>query len=152
MKPATYAPVYCSLYPSLAELCRQHGYTLAIHGSLQRDFDIICIPWINNVSKPHDVVNEICKAYAINNLFNEPVVKENGRLVYTLTYLDNCFFDLSFIPINIISFDNIDDAKIILHCLQRTNARDSHGKLENILDCCEKYENKIYKLIENSER
>lgn len=44
MKPANNAPVYACMYQELAEICRAHGYALAIHGSMARDFDLIAIP------------------------------------------------------------------------------------------------------------
>ena len=46
MKPANRAAVYAAaLYPDLAEIAREHGYALAVHGSLARDFDLIAVPW-----------------------------------------------------------------------------------------------------------
>lgn len=45
MNPATYAPMYAALYPSLAEIARTHGWALAVHGTLGRDMDLICVPW-----------------------------------------------------------------------------------------------------------
>lgn len=38
MKPANNAPVYCAIYPGLAEIARNFGYALTVHGSLARDF------------------------------------------------------------------------------------------------------------------
>ncbi|OKN23544.1 hypothetical protein AM343_001586 [Klebsiella variicola] len=35
MKPANFAPVYCALYPALAEIARKHGYAMAIHGTMR---------------------------------------------------------------------------------------------------------------------
>lgn len=43
MKPANLAPVYCALYPALAEIARKHGYAMAIHGTMARDFDLMGI-------------------------------------------------------------------------------------------------------------
>lgn len=45
MKPATIAPFYACLYPGLCDVARKHGYTLAIHGSVVTDLDLIAIPW-----------------------------------------------------------------------------------------------------------
>lgn len=99
MKPANFAPIYCALYPELAEICREHGYALAVHGSMARDFDLVAIPWIEVPSDPQVVVDEIVKTFAIKQTGN-PEMHEHGRLVYTLSVsFGECFLDLSFMPI-----------------------------------------------------
>lgn len=45
MREATIAPFYACLYPTLCEVARQHGYALAIHGSVITDLDLIAVPW-----------------------------------------------------------------------------------------------------------
>jgi len=40
-----------------------------------------------------------------------------------------------------------DDAKKILHCLMRTNARNNNSGLTNILDVCERVEKELYEKI-----
>ncbi len=98
MKPANFAPVYACLYPQLAEIARRHGYALATHGSMARDFDLACIPWIDTPSKPIDVVNEMARTFAIKTV-GEPQVREHLRIVYTLAVkFGECFIDLSFTP------------------------------------------------------
>ena len=99
MKPANYSPIYCALYPQLAEITRKHGYALAVHGSMARDFDIIAIPWIPEPSLPQVVIDEIVKTFDIREVGGPPTVKEHGRLVYTLSIgFGECFSDFSFMP------------------------------------------------------
>lgn len=99
MKPASNAPVYAALYHEFAEIVRKHGYALAIHGSLQRDFDVIAIPWIENPSKPEDVVNEICSTFAVNNI-SGPCEKLHGRIAWTISIgFGESRLDFSFMPI-----------------------------------------------------
>lgn len=99
MKPANFAPVYACLYPQLAELTRSHGYALAAHGSMARDFDLVCIPWIEYPSSPGVVVEAITSHFAIRQI-GEPEFKLHGRLVYTIALkFGECFLDLSFMPI-----------------------------------------------------
>jgi hypothetical protein len=33
------------LLPALREVARRYGYTLAVHGSLERDIDLVAVPW-----------------------------------------------------------------------------------------------------------
>lgn len=98
MKDPTYAPVYCALYPELAQIARKHGYALAIHGTLGRDMDLICVPWAELVSEPIDVVNEITSTFAIIRV-GEPGKKNHGREAWTISVgHGECAIDLSFMP------------------------------------------------------
>lgn len=95
----SYAPVYCAMYPDLAKIARKHGYALAVHGSLQRDFDIVGIPWVESPSDTKAVIQEILSEFAITQI-GEPQVKLHGREVYTLSIgYGECFLDLSFMPV-----------------------------------------------------
>jgi hypothetical protein len=98
MKPPSLAPVYCAMYPDLARIAREHGYALAVHGSLSRDFDLICIPWIESPSEPGTVVSAFCEFYAIRTIgdFEE---KMHGRIAQTVSISwGECQIDLSFMP------------------------------------------------------
>ncbi len=96
MKDANFGPVYCAMYPALAKVARANGYALAIHGSLGRDFDLICVPWANTVSKPQDVVDAITSTFAIRQI-GQPQLRNHGRLAWTLSVaFGECAIDLSF--------------------------------------------------------
>lgn len=99
MKPPSPAPAYCvGLYPDMAEIARKHGYALAAHGSLARDFDLICIPWTASPSDPAEVVADICAHFAIK-MREEPDVTHHGRIRCPLNIsFGTCFVDLSFMP------------------------------------------------------
>lgn len=97
MKPANFAPVYCAIYPELAEIARKHGYALSVHGSLGRDFDLVCIPWGDNPASPTDVIADMCKEFAIRPV-GSLVIKPHGRLCQTMSIAHGeCSLDLSFI-------------------------------------------------------
>ena len=99
MKPANYAPVYCALYPELADLVRKHGYALAIHGTLGRDMDLIAVPWVSLPDEPKTVVDAITTKFAVKETGGPAEIREHGRLVYTLSLaFGECFIDLSFTP------------------------------------------------------
>ncbi|MBY0618443.1 hypothetical protein [Sphingomonas ursincola] len=100
MKPANFAPWYAALYPQFAEITRQHGYALAVHGSMARDFDVVAIPWAAEVSTPREVIDHILREFAVKEI-GEPTFKEHGRVAYTLSIgFGDCFADLSFMPIH----------------------------------------------------
>lgn len=100
MKDPTYGPVYACLYPELAKIARSHGYALAVHGTVSRDFDLICIPWIEKPSEPEEVIKEILNKFYFKTI-GEPEYKLHNRLVYTVALkFGECFLDLSFMPFN----------------------------------------------------
>ena len=88
------------MYPELSEICHENGYALAVHGSLQRDFDLVAIPWVENPSLPNDVIERIVKVFAVNTI-GEPETRLHGRLVYSISVgWGDCFFDFSFMPVS----------------------------------------------------
>lgn len=96
----SYAPVYAAaLYPELAVVFREHGYALAAHGSLRRDFDLVAIPWVKLPSEPEVVVQQITTDWAIKQI-GEPTTTLHGRRIWTLSIgHGSCSIDLSFMPI-----------------------------------------------------
>lgn len=44
VKPAMYA----LFYETLKEIAQKLGYNLLIHGSMNRDLDLVAVPWIDN--------------------------------------------------------------------------------------------------------
>lgn len=98
MKSPTFAPAYASIYPGLAQICRAHGYALAIHGSVQRDFDVVAIPWVDDAGDPEDVVTEIVASFAVTRSSAVAAIRSHGRILYGLCLAGEAFVDLSFMP------------------------------------------------------
>lgn len=98
MKKPNYAPVYAALYPGLAEITRNHEYALAIHGTLGRDMDLVCIPWGEHPSESKEVVKEITETFNIRQI-GESNITHHGRERYSIsTGFGECCIDLSFMP------------------------------------------------------
>lgn len=97
LKP-NYGPAYAAaMYPDLAAIFHRHGYALACHGSLARDFDLIAVPWSETVSKAEDVLKDVTSELALT-LCGEPEQKKHGRIAYTLACgFGECAIDLSFL-------------------------------------------------------
>lgn len=97
-KPS-YAPVYAAIYPELALLFREHGYALAIHGSLSRDFDLIAVPWVASPTTPEFVVKDVTNTFDII-LIGEGTKKLHNRTAYTISIgHGHCALDLSFMSV-----------------------------------------------------
>ena len=97
----SYAPVYAAaLYPHLVGLFREHGYALAVHGSVQRDFDLIAVPWVEEASTPEVVIDSLRKEWSDLRVIADIARKPHGRIVYTISIgFGSCFMDLGFIPL-----------------------------------------------------
>jgi hypothetical protein len=101
LKP-NFGPVYAAaMYPGLAEIFHRHGYALAVHGSLARDFDLIAVPWAGSVSHIATVLAEVTSVYAVHILDDKPTAKNHGRLAYTMSVgFGECAVDLSFFAVS----------------------------------------------------
>lgn len=102
MKDANYGPFYAAgLYPKLAEVFRKHGYALAVHGSLARDFDLIAVPWVDSAGDPLDIIEELLRTFAAERVPDQrtPTQKPHGRIAYKLHLsFGDCSLDISFTP------------------------------------------------------
>lgn len=98
LKP-NFGPAYAAaMYPGLAAIFHRHGYALACHGSLARDFDLIAVPWAESVSGVDAVLKDVTTEYALR-LVGEPAARNHGRIAYTLSCgFGECAIDLSFLP------------------------------------------------------
>ena len=88
-KPAFYA----ALYPRLLETAQAHGYTLAIHGSMVRDFDLVAVPWTEGATSAEKLIHDIATVHCSDNgLWREAggralksaTPKPHGRTQYTI--------------------------------------------------------------------
>jgi hypothetical protein len=50
---------YERLFPEIVDVARQHGYVIGLHGSLQRDCDLIAVPWTFPVKTPDELIEAI---------------------------------------------------------------------------------------------
>lgn len=50
---------YLAFLPGMVEVAKQHGYALAVHGSLARDFDLIAVPWTDAAGSCEDLIRAL---------------------------------------------------------------------------------------------
>jgi hypothetical protein len=53
------AAAYAAIYPILVEAVRPLGYALTLHGSMNRDMDLVAVPWVEDAAKPELVAETI---------------------------------------------------------------------------------------------
>jgi hypothetical protein len=109
--PLATAACYASLYPALVTEAKSHGYALAIHGSMTRDFDLIAVPWTEDAGEPADLIRALktlCGGVFCRTDMDEfyqngnPHSKPHGRTAYSIHLTEEgCFgpyLDISVMP------------------------------------------------------
>ncbi len=89
--------MYSHRIHELQAIAKANGYAIAIHGSMQRDLDVVAIPWVKNARTPKHLVKELCERMGLTST-KEATEKPHGRLAYTLMLRHAGFVDLSIMP------------------------------------------------------
>jgi hypothetical protein len=87
----------------LSEIARDNGYSLSIHGSVQRDFDLVAIPWIDEANTEDELVQSLAKyvASVMGISFHKkaeidgPEEKPHGRHSYSIQVGNGAYLDIS---------------------------------------------------------
>lgn len=88
-------------------VARANGYAIAIHGSMQRDLDVIAAPWTDNATSGSRLVEELCRALELT-IGSGPSQKPHGREVWTLLMREAGFMDLSIMPVQTTTASSAD--------------------------------------------
>lgn len=99
----TLAVYYLSLLPGLRDAARACGYALAVHGSMDRDFDLVAVPWTDDASSAEELVEAVCTA--VDGHFRArtdggpwPREKPHGRRAWAIRLSGTAYIDLSVMP------------------------------------------------------
>lgn len=104
MKPPVLAPAFAYMIPVLTEIAQENGYTIAVHGSMHRDLDLIAIPWTDQAVAANVLVNKIMERLVLCNLlsahgnYRDPVSMPHGRLVWTILLGGHAGIDFGVMP------------------------------------------------------
>jgi hypothetical protein len=92
-KPVHVRPSLFAMYfEGLKQIAIEHGYNLCIHGSMNRDLDLVAFPWADEI-KPHFEMAVAMLSYIggqFNNANNEGDlcgVRKHGRVTYVINVL-----------------------------------------------------------------
>lgn len=104
---------FLELLPAIREAARKLGYAVGLHGTLERDYDLIACPWTEEAAHPDDVAEAIkvaegCVRWRVyrgmgqlsrKNQDNKP----HGRITYCFdwdhnNYENRDYIDLSVMP------------------------------------------------------
>lgn len=106
------AAAYAALYPMLLQIANDHGYALAVHGSLHRDFDLIAVPWVESASDAVTLIRAMRKKTRTVTQHEDsdrkwakdcsPTEKPRGRRAYSLHVTNSGMYggylDISVMP------------------------------------------------------
>ena len=100
---------FAALLPELTIIAREHGYALAVHGSMARDLDLIAAPWIEEAA-PAEALVEAMRERMHGYIVNEPAAdpfdmtkhnpqrKPHGRLGWSIQLGRGVYIDVSVMP------------------------------------------------------
>jgi hypothetical protein len=106
------AAMYTWVIPHLTAVARIYGYALGLHGSMQRDLDLIAVPWTDEAA-PTEVLVEALRDAVDGFIRNDPQHdgnkynldtrnpgdKPHGRKAYSIYFSGRRFYiDLSVMP------------------------------------------------------
>lgn len=105
------AAAYVTLYPELVRVAREHGYALAVHGSVRRDFDLVAIPWTDEATDALTLIKALKAATGGVTHGSEwddcvpdcsPTKKPHGRVAYSVHFTEQGakgpYLDVSVMP------------------------------------------------------
>jgi hypothetical protein len=97
---------FLEMLPAIRETARKLGYAIGLHGSLERDFDLIAAPWTEDAVHSDDIAEAIktatkCVRWRVYR--DQGDVKPHGRIVYCFdwdqeNYENRGYIDLSVMP------------------------------------------------------
>lgn len=91
--------LYRALIPELREIARQCGYGLGVHGTMQRDLDLIAVPWVKSPLKPATLAKRIHIACTGSHYKKINWTQKPQRRIAVAMYIGtHAYIDLSIIP------------------------------------------------------
>lgn len=95
------ANFYASSLGRIQQIAREHGYAACLHGSMQRDLDIVMVPWTDEATSADALIASMRETFSI---FGEHPPHENdrpkphGRRCWTVLLGGHAYIDISVTP------------------------------------------------------
>ncbi len=93
------ASFYACMWEDLRNAALDCGWALALHGSLNKDMDIMAMPWVED-ARPVDEMIQALKNCFTDNMFGvKPPTTDrpHGRIIYTINIWSDFYLDISII-------------------------------------------------------
>lgn len=90
-KPLPVRPsLYAMYYQGLKEIAYKHGYNLCIHGSMNRDFDLVAFPWKATANPVHfEMISEMMAFVGGNLNSGSGKINDLGQVWYGINIWRN---------------------------------------------------------------
>ena len=80
---------YAQIFFDLKEIAFRYGYNLVLHGSMNRDLDLIAIPWAKTVKSHINMIKAFYKYLGVKIYYTQVgklhiTEKPHGRIVHTI--------------------------------------------------------------------
>jgi hypothetical protein len=99
---------FACILPALRTTARELGWAIALHGSMQRDMDLVAVPWVDEAAAPEVLVERLRNllgGHIPNHAIEEwdranrnPVDKPHGRKAWSIQLGGGAYIDLSIMP------------------------------------------------------
>ena len=98
------AVFYASMWEDLKNAALNCGWSLALHGSLNSDMDIMAMPWTEDAKHVDEMINSLCSCFTDRKELICTVQvsddKPNNRVVYTIPIFADFYLDINVIRIS----------------------------------------------------
>lgn len=88
--------IYTSLLPSIRTIANECGWAIAVHGSGERDFDLIAFPWRICPVDPETVLKIMASKLGLLKTSEDPEERPHNRKCYVLHCGSDLYLDFSF--------------------------------------------------------
>lgn len=75
---------YAVCLPGLQEIAKEYGYNLVIHGSMNRDMDLIAIPWIDEPKEHIELLEAFCEFLGIAKYLEEDLERKKKLYCFSI--------------------------------------------------------------------
>lgn len=89
-KPLKPSPQYYAfIFPPMQEIANEMGYNLLLHGSMNRDCDLVAVPWVNEPKPELELIQKLHEflsgypAYEYKEQYNHSILP-GGRSSYVI--------------------------------------------------------------------
>jgi hypothetical protein len=106
------------ILPVVQDVARRLGYAVAVHGSMQRDFDLVAVPWVEGARPAGELVEAVREAVHgwvvkdgtpgarkdpgtgefVAATVRNPESKPHGRMAWAIQLGAGAYVDLSVMP------------------------------------------------------
>lgn len=96
-----HAYFYASCLGRVRAIAKEHGYAACLHGSMERDLDLVMVPWTEGATDAETLIDAMRKTFSIfeqQEERREPTLKPHGRRGWVVMLGGHAYMDISVMP------------------------------------------------------